>query len=839
MKPQAFCTFLLYVFYALASSLAFAQEDNKAYNNWTDNYSIASTDANAEGTVLKNIKFSAKYTQTRRTPTTFRAEVTFSVRYDINGYRYQGQVYPISYPAFKYLGGSSGFLPFGLKAKATLANGKTEVFQLAKGLTKYFDIASGHEKPKLLSDFAIRKIVILNESLKQPAVEEKITQYQKEQKQKEEKKAKILVAKKGDNKETDDGPTPKKVITLNPVAKKSGSSSRGKTDNGGRVGNGRKTDSRETFQDKAELANREAHIKARNAMVANRNKAYAIENASARFSSIMNTWAKERDFYGAVRSLSRIESRSIQGIIAEVRQKSQALDQTYAQRAADQHNRINQMSAQNASQAKNATEAQFNSTITNLSHMIAKSNLEKDRREAQRTLLAQQNSAIKELVKDFEDRIRPQREKYLQLAALSVTQAEEDYYLTYYNYNTCLENNAYQILQGQAPCHEPKLEAPNPDAKYDAQTYYEAYRRKKKSPLQGMDPAAFTMLELAIEADPNQPVWLRERATDEQLDYHDQLSILSRSLDLAPDDAETKKAYEKVLGDIRTEENKTKQFLTRKPDYDWDAHSGLMQVICERKVVYVNPQGEIMLNLNDKSTFPKGIVLARTGEQFNQGLLAVQDKKTGNWGYIKPSGEIVIPLKLPVVDAFHDGLAAIRDPKSNLVGFINLKGQLAVPCRFERAEHFSEGLCFVRAPYENKGYFINKRGARAFKKGYHLAGPFKNGTSVVTQIGSGLMGAGDKEWHIDTSGNKLNGKKYSTAYPYNKEGYAVVGNEQFARGIRWFMVDRAGKKTHEGTFENRPKFIAGQAEVNLGGTFKKKMAIIDMRGKIIKKMFEE
>lgn len=78
---------------------------------------------------------------------------------------------------------------------------------------------------------------------------------------------------------------------------------------------------------------------------------------------------------------------------------------------------------------------------------------------------------------------------------------------------------------------------------------------------------------------------------------------------------------------------------------------------------------------------------------FAEGLAPVQDADSGLWGYVAPSGALVIPYRFVEAQGFVDGLAPARDAAG--WGFIGKAGDWLVPPRFQAVKAPSQGVAAV------------------------------------------------------------------------------------------------------------------------------------------------
>jgi len=87
----------------------------------------------------------------------------------------------------------------------------------------------------------------------------------------------------------------------------------------------------------------------------------------------------------------------------------------------------------------------------------------------------------------------------------------------------------------------------------------------------------------------------------------------------------------------------------------------------------------------------------------------VQPEESGLWGFIDPTGKMVIPPQFSMVLAslkgsFSEGLAAVQPKENGLWGFIDPTGKMVIPPQFNDASYFSGGLAPVILPDSSAGY---------------------------------------------------------------------------------------------------------------------------------------
>lgn len=118
-------------------------------------------------------------------------------------------------------------------------------------------------------------------------------------------------------------------------------------------------------------------------------------------------------------------------------------------------------------------------------------------------------------------------------------------------------------------------------------------------------------------------------------------------------------------------------------------------------------------------------ILVRGVFGFSEGLAIVSGEE--GYGYIQPSGEMVISPVFEDAHMFSEGLAAVQ--VNGRWGFIDKTGQFVVPPSFEDAGHFSEG--FANVALEDKWGYIDTAGNIVIKPQFSLAEPFSEGIAIV------------------------------------------------------------------------------------------------------------
>jgi hypothetical protein len=220
----------------------------------------------------------------------------------------------------------------------------------------------------------------------------------------------------------------------------------------------------------------------------------------------------------------------------------------------------------------------------------------------------------------------------------------------------------------------------------------------------------------------------------------------------------------------------------------------------------------------------------------------------GKWGYVNPSGDVVIRPKYDCGHDFSDGLA--RDGFE----FINRSGKTALTVSDGLPGNFREGLCPVDATgvtrfidHAGKTRLIVPGHAEEFHEGmaaFRIAGKVDpdgnplfgfidmNGVAVIeprfTEINDFSEGlaavrakkattwkAGDELGYIDKTGKYQIGPQFNVARPFHGGiAYVHVGGElqrprHFRRywvGGEWWLIDSTGKKLMRSYVEQGPVF---------------------------------
>jgi hypothetical protein len=153
--------------------------------------------------------------------------------------------------------------------------------------------------------------------------------------------------------------------------------------------------------------------------------------------------------------------------------------------------------------------------------------------------------------------------------------------------------------------------------------------------------------------------------------------------------------------------------------------SRLLRVVREGKWGFIDPSGAVVI----APRFDRA-------DDFSEGLAAVQDGRTQ--GYVDASGKLVLvpayPPAGPTHRPFVDGRAVVR--VGTAYGYIDRTGKLVLQ-GYARAEDFSGGLAVVCDPKVGCGY-VDRDGAGVLGPGYAAGHPAAGG--VACAVTSVMMG---------------------------------------------------------------------------------------------------
>lgn len=125
---------------------------------------------------------------------------------------------------------------------------------------------------------------------------------------------------------------------------------------------------------------------------------------------------------------------------------------------------------------------------------------------------------------------------------------------------------------------------------------------------------------------------------------------------------------------------------------------------------------------------------------FYEGLAAVRSASTGKYGYIDPSGTLVIPCEYDSCGNFADGLAYVS--KSGKYGYINSDNETVIPFEYDSAFGTGSGLATVRK--DGKYGLVDYNNNIVVPLEYDDISTYDNGTAYAVKDGTVYIISGYK-----------------------------------------------------------------------------------------------
>lgn len=232
--------------------------------------------------------------------------------------------------------------------------------------------------------------------------------------------------------------------------------------------------------------------------------------------------------------------------------------------------------------------------------------------------------------------------------------------------------------------------------------------------------------------------------------------------------------------------------------------SGLLPCRFEDKVGFIRPSGELVI--------PAAFSLSLG---FSEGLAAV--KVAEGWGYIDTAGQILIEPQFPSAASFSDGMACVQ--RGDQAGYTDRDGHfVAAPPQASQLGKFVGGRAAFRAlsriGVPAWGY-LDKTGKIVVPASLDHAGEFNEGLACAQQ--DDLFG------FIDPDGNWAIEPRFTDAGDF-REGLAVVGDSG-----HYGYCDRGGTVVIDYRFLRAGTFSEGLAPVGIGA----KTGFIDREGRVV------
>jgi hypothetical protein len=253
---------------------------------------------------------------------------------------------------------------------------------------------------------------------------------------------------------------------------------------------------------------------------------------------------------------------------------------------------------------------------------------------------------------------------------------------------------------------------------------------------------------------------------------------------------------------------------------------------------FVDLEGRVVIEPRYDSVTPfaeglAGFEVGRTEESLGCGFTWA---RSGPRGFIDRCGTVVIPAEWPDACAFREGravvctggtmkpnplLSGLEVLSNRKYGYIDPTGRLVIPGEYDLACSFSEGLAVVqigdgicRARYG----FIDADGIRIIPLTLTSAGSFRNGLAVVRRRG--------RKWRsvslvMNPAGRVVLEVPYRGLDPFSEGLAAALSGEAYG------FIDFDGHWVIEPQFDQVKPFENGLAEVHRGDWY----GLIDKTGK--------
>jgi WG containing repeat len=290
---------------------------------------------------------------------------------------------------------------------------------------------------------------------------------------------------------------------------------------------------------------------------------------------------------------------------------------------------------------------------------------------------------------------------------------------------------------------------------------------------------------------------------------------------------------------------KLKVLLKGKYENAWDYKEGMIAVLKDDKYGFCDSTGNLVIPC-----------LYEGPSEFREGVAAV--KKDGKYGFIDKTGKELFPLrKYDYIGGFENGLSAFRIIKAGkeLYGFVDKTGNEVIPAVYDdlQISWFEGDYAIVKK--NGKYGTINKQNATIIPFEYESINDFTNGITTAKKAGKwGVIDTVNKELvpftmdyetvyefnsgyayaekddvkgYIDTKGKPaFNNIKFSEAFPFGKDGYAIVCEENGKRyllNVNGSTLFKGSVYTDINKLENNT-FLVTQDSVQ---------GIVDKAGKIL------
>ena len=193
----------------------------------------------------------------------------------------------------------------------------------------------------------------------------------------------------------------------------------------------------------------------------------------------------------------------------------------------------------------------------------------------------------------------------------------------------------------------------------------------------------------------------------------------------------------------------------------------------------------------------------------------------GKWGYIDKSGTIVVKATYNSAGHFIEGMAKvakINDRDEYLYGFIDVTGREVIPPKFVIVSDFDGGS--ARVKIREKYFYLLKNGTVLTRNAFDDVYAATNGMSIFKQ--------GDKFGYADADGNIVLSARFTRAYNFSEDGFAVVSTNE-GRRLEYGIITKRGTFLVEPEYTGVKHFVEGFSALKDGS----KWNVIDSKGLLV------
>jgi len=195
-------------------------------------------------------------------------------------------------------------------------------------------------------------------------------------------------------------------------------------------------------------------------------------------------------------------------------------------------------------------------------------------------------------------------------------------------------------------------------------------------------------------------------------------------------------------------------------------------------------------------------------------------QRDGAWGYVDPTGTMVINPQYEDAELFSGGLARVVLDGEPV--FIDSTGTVALRLDLSDAGDFSEGLAPASPSDTELWGYVDTTGTFVIEPQFARAYVFSNGRAAVEK--NGAFG------YVDTQGEMIIEPQFDGARRFGN-GRAPVLTGGFVGG-EWGYIDRSGEMVIDPQYEEALPFSENRAPVNVGGGMSDKYGFITPDGEM-------